>query len=118
MNPETRLAEILTALESVGLTCLVLGGYAVRFYGLDRNTNDFDLHLAPDCWPDLPTRLSQTSLFAGKSLLEGPSWRPNAFRRFQIGTLPSGRACRVGESAGWSPDHTMQRSPLEPARSA
>lgn len=91
MNAEARLAEIFTALEGQGLRCLVMVGHAVRFYGLDRNTVDFDLHLAPDCWDDLPLRLSQTSLFACKPLIEGPSWRPNAFRRFQIGTLPSGR---------------------------
>jgi hypothetical protein len=91
VNPETRLAEIITALEAVGLTCLVMGGHAVRFYGVDRNTIDFDLHLAPACWGDLPHRLSQAALFAGKPLLEGPTWRPNAFRRFQVGTLPSGR---------------------------
>src|SRR5947209_20427458 len=68
-----------------------MGGHAIRFYGVDRNTVDFDLHLAPDCWRDLPHKLSQTSLFVGKALIEGPTWRPNAFRRFQIGTLPSGR---------------------------
>lgn len=91
MNPEIRLAQIISALEAVGLTCLVMGGHAVRFYGLDRNTVDFDLHLAPDCWNDLPHKLNETPLAAGKPLVEGPSWRPNAFRRFQIGMLPSGR---------------------------
>ncbi len=91
VSPEERLADILTALQAVGLTCLVMGGHAVRFYGVDRNTVDFDLHLAPECWDDLPDKLSQTFLFAGKPLIEGPSWRPKAFRRFQIGTLPSGR---------------------------
>ena len=54
MNPDARLAEIVTALEAVGLSCLVMGGHAVRFYGVDRNTADFDLHLAPDGWDDLP----------------------------------------------------------------
>jgi hypothetical protein len=91
VNPETRLAEIISALEAIGLTCLVMGGHAVRFYGMDRNTVDFDLHLAPDCWDDLPARLQQAPLFAGGALLEGPSWRPSGFRRFQIGTLASGR---------------------------
>jgi hypothetical protein len=91
VNPETRLADIFAALEAVGLSCLIMGGHAVRFYGLDRNTGDFDLHLAPEGWDDLPHRLSQAPLFAGQPLIEGPSWRPNAFRRFQIGTLPSGR---------------------------
>jgi hypothetical protein len=91
LNPEARLAEIITALEAIGLNCLIMGGHAVRFYGLDRNTVDFDLHLAPDCWNALPHRLSQTPLFAGKPLIEGLTWRPQGFRRFRSGTLPSGR---------------------------
>ncbi len=47
MNPAVRLAEIVTALEQVGLTVLVMGGHAVRYYGIDRNTIDYDLHLSP-----------------------------------------------------------------------
>jgi hypothetical protein len=90
-TPEARLASIITALEAVGLRCLVMGGHAVRFYGFQRNTNDFDLHLAPENWDDLDQRLRQMPLFAGQPPVEGPTWRPNAFRRFQIGTLPSGR---------------------------
>ena len=42
MNPESRLAEIVSALEGAGISCLVMGGHAVRFYGLSRNTIDFD----------------------------------------------------------------------------
>ena len=91
MNAESRLADVIAALDAVGLNCLVMGGHAVRYYGLNRNTVDFDLHLAPDCWDELPRRLNQTTIFAGKTPVEGPSWRPNAFRRFQSGTLPDGR---------------------------
>lgn len=91
MNPEVRLAEILDALEAVGLSCLVLGGHAVRYYGLSRTTNDFDLHLAPEGWPDLAARLARCPLFATEPPVEGPSWRPNDFRRFQIGLLADGR---------------------------
>jgi hypothetical protein len=91
VNPETRLAEIIMALEAVGLTCLVMGGHAARYYGLQRNTNDYDLHLAPDCWPGLPHLLRQSSIFRGHPIIEGPSWRPDSFRRFQIGRLPDGR---------------------------
>jgi hypothetical protein len=47
VSPEARLAEVLAALEAVGLNGLVMGGHAVRFYGVDRNTADFDLHLPP-----------------------------------------------------------------------
>lgn len=63
MNPEERLAAIVTALESVALSCLVMGGHAVRFYGLERHTNDYDLTLAPDGWDDLAGRLARSGLF-------------------------------------------------------
>jgi hypothetical protein len=89
--PDVRLAEVVSALESVGISFLVMDGHAVRFYGLSRYTNDVDLHVAPDQWDDLPARLARTSLFAGQAVVEGPSWRPGAFRRFRIGTLPDGR---------------------------
>jgi hypothetical protein len=91
VTTEARLGEIVTALEAVGVRCLVMGGHAVRFYGVDRNTNDFDLHLSPDSWDDLPARLRGSALFAGREPPEGPSWRPLTFRRFQVGTLPDGR---------------------------
>ena len=71
MNPEERLAAIGAALESVGLFCLVMGGHAVRFYGRQRHTNDFDLTLAPDGWDDLADRLARTCLFAGSGPVEG-----------------------------------------------
>lgn len=91
MSGEARLAQIVTALERVGISCLIMGGHAVRYYGLERNTVDFDLHLSADGWDDLTGRLSQTGLFGNQGPLEGPSWRPRAFRRFQIGRLPDGR---------------------------
>lgn len=91
MNPEERLAAIVTALESEGLSCLVMGGHAVRFYGLNRNTNDFDLTLAPDGWDDLADRLARTGLFPSSAPVEGNSWRPGAFRRFLLGNLPDGQ---------------------------
>jgi hypothetical protein len=91
MNPEIRLAQIVAALEAVGLSCLVLGGHAARYYGVNRTTNDFDIHLSPAGWHDLTLRLAQTPLFASQPVLEGPSWRPDDFRRFQIGRLPDGR---------------------------
>ena len=50
MNPEVRLANIVTALEQAGIACLVMGGHAVRFYGLLRNTVDFDLQLSWHSW--------------------------------------------------------------------
>lgn len=88
MNPASRLAEIVTALEQVGLTVLVMGGHAVRYYGLNRDTNDYDLHLSPSDWEDLGARLDQSTL-AG--LTPGSSWRPGSFQRFLLGRLPDGR---------------------------
>ncbi len=91
MNPEERLAAIVAALDSVGLSCLVMGGHAVRFYGLQRHTNDFDLTVAPDGWDDLGDRLARTGLFSGAGPVEGNSWRPGAFRRFLLGNLADGQ---------------------------
>jgi hypothetical protein len=91
VNPEIRLAEIVAALEDAGLACLVMGGHAVRYYGLRRDTIDFDLHLSSDVWGLLPQKLGKIPLFAVQGVVEGPTWRPHAFRRFQIGQLPDGR---------------------------
>ena len=63
MTSEERLAALVAGLHSVGASCLVMGGHAVRFYGLERNTIDFDLHLAPERWNDLPDLLRRTQLF-------------------------------------------------------
>jgi hypothetical protein len=91
VNAALRLAEIVTALKQVGLTVLVMGGHAVRYYGFDRTTIDYDLHLAPANWDDLVPRLNQSSIAAGHPLTEGPSWRPDSFRRFLLGQLSDGR---------------------------
>jgi hypothetical protein len=91
LSPEERLAAIVTALEAAGVACLIMGGHAVRHYGLQRHTNDFDLTLAPEGWGDLPDRLARSGLFAGGAPAEGVSWRPGAFRRFLVGTLPGGQ---------------------------
>ncbi len=91
MTGDGRLAEIVTDLEGVCIVCLVMGGHAVRYYGLWRNTNDFDLRLSPETWDQLGVRVARTSLFKGREVVEGPSWRPRTFRRYQIGSLADGR---------------------------
>ena len=48
MSPDVRLAEVVSELEAVGISCLVMGGHAVRFYGLARHTSDVDLHVSPE----------------------------------------------------------------------
>ena len=91
MNPDERLADIVRALDSAGLSCLIMGGHAVRHYGLLRYTNDFDFTLAPDAWNALTDRLARSGLFGNAGPVEGNSWRPVAFRRFLLGNLPDGR---------------------------
>jgi hypothetical protein len=91
VTPDEKLGQVVTALEAVGVRCLVMGGHAVRYYGLDRMTDDFDLHLAPDCWDDLGERMARSNWLRARNPVEVPSWRADAFRRFQIGTLASGR---------------------------
>jgi len=91
LNPEARLAAIISELESVGLSCLIMGGHAVRYYGLVRYTNDFDFAMASEGWEDLATRLGQTHLFAGAELREGNSGRPGAFRRFLLDRSAEGQ---------------------------
>jgi hypothetical protein len=48
--PAERLAEVVSELEVVGISCLVMGGHAVRFYGLVRNTNGTLAQAAPAPW--------------------------------------------------------------------
>jgi hypothetical protein len=91
VTAELRLAEIVGALEAVGLSCLVMGGHAVCFYGLHRHTDDFDFCLAPDHWEDLPHFLAKSSLNGHQPLPEGASWRAKSFRRFELGKLADGR---------------------------
>ena len=43
MTPDEKLARIFGSLIKAGVDVLVMGGHAVRHYGVDRNTNDFDL---------------------------------------------------------------------------
>jgi hypothetical protein len=85
------LLEITDALVEAGLRFLVMGGHAVRYYGVDRNTFDFDFHLSAEDAAGMAGRLCRTRLFAGSMLSEVPGWRRTDFQRFQIGVLPSGR---------------------------
>jgi hypothetical protein len=91
VSPDERLAAVYAELRALGLPCLVMGGHAARFFGVDRMTRDYDLHVAldPAAWQALPRTLAASALF-GPSLREGPSWRPDDFRRFVIGRLPDG----------------------------
>lgn len=48
MSAEERAAAIAVALAGLDLRALVIGGHAVRFYGVDRSTIDYDFCLATD----------------------------------------------------------------------
>ena len=91
MSGEERLAALYAEMVELGLPCMVMGGHAVRFYGIDRTTVDFDFHLAlePEAWKGLLDVFARSALLAGAR--EAHSWRPADFRRFAIGRLPDGR---------------------------
>jgi hypothetical protein len=102
--PERRLASIYQELERLGISSLIMGGHAVRFYGVDRSTLDFDLLVAlpNDVWQTLPGVLAGSPILAGAR--EGPTWRPHSFRRFIVGTLADGREERL---EFWRDNHLM-----------
>jgi hypothetical protein len=89
MTSEEKLAALFSYLRGAGLNSLVMGGHAVRYYGVDRNTNDFDLCAGVVSMRELRERLQGVQELRGSK--EGPSWRPDDFARFEIGTLPDGR---------------------------
>ncbi len=57
MTPEQKLARICLSLSGAGIDALVMGGHAVRYYGIDRNTTDFDLVAAVATPDELRLRL-------------------------------------------------------------
>lgn len=89
MSPDEKLALIARSLRDSGLDVLVMGGHAVRYYGVDRNTSDFDLVTAVSLPNDLIKRLPKIPIFA--KIKEIPVWRTGDFARFEIGALPDGR---------------------------
>lgn len=110
---DDRLAEVFEALRQADVPCLVMGGHAVRFYGLARSTVDCDVHVSPECWADLEQRLRRSPILAGRAFSAGPSWRPADFRRFRIGTLPDGREEWLDV---WRTNHLLSPFPVEYSR--
>src|SRR5262245_57591324 len=96
MSIEDRLAFLYAELEALGVRTLVMGGHAVRVYGVGRNTVDYDVHvtMSEEEWERLGETL-QRSAMVEPSFREGTSWRPKDFRRFVLGTLPDGREERL-----------------------
>ncbi|PWU19469.1 MAG: hypothetical protein C5B50_06400, partial [Verrucomicrobia bacterium] len=91
MTADQRLVEIATAFETVDLRFLVMGGHAVRFYGVNRDTLDFDFHLSLAARDGLAESLQRTGLFGVAGPTELTSWRGTDFRRFLLGHLPNGK---------------------------
>lgn len=89
MRPEQKLARIYRSLRDAGVDVLVMGGHAVRYYGVDRNTIDFDLVTSLTTPEELRRRLPEIDWLAGAR--EAPVWRGHDFARFEIGRLPDGR---------------------------
>jgi hypothetical protein len=86
---DQRLAQLAEELQSVGLESLVMGGHAVRYYGVDRNTIDYDFCTAATSVREVKDRLLRSDIL--RPAKEGPSWRPEDFARFEVGRLPDGR---------------------------
>jgi hypothetical protein len=66
-----------------------MGGHAVRYYGVDRNTIDFDLVTAIATTRELRLRLPMIGMLG--PLKEELVWRTHDFARYEIGKLPDGR---------------------------
>lgn len=88
MTADQRLALLMRSLENSGIDALIMGGHAVRYYGIDRNTIDFDVVTAVATTDELRSCLRDSGL---PGLREEPVWRLRDFARFEIGRLPDGR---------------------------
>jgi hypothetical protein len=89
MTTDQRLGRIAGELSAAGVDALVMGGHAVRYYGVDRKTVDFDFYTGLSSTDEVRARLNKSQMLRG--LREGPSWRPADFARFEVGKLPDGR---------------------------
>ena len=61
MNPTDRFLQVVAELQAAGLNLLVMGGHAVRHYGVERNTLDFDFHLSLENVGLLESHLRRTT---------------------------------------------------------
>ena len=89
MTPDEKLAHITRSLKEAGIDALVMGGHAVRYYGIDRNTIDFDFVTSLATPEELQLRLPQIESLG--SVRAETVWRSKDFARFEIGRLPDGR---------------------------
>ena len=47
IDPYTHFKQVITALDDAGVDFLIVGGIALRFYGIERATKDIDLMILP-----------------------------------------------------------------------
>jgi hypothetical protein len=88
-TPEQQLAGIIRPLKDAGIDALVMGGHAVRYYDITRNTNDFDLATPLASPEELRSRLSVVP--AVGIVRESAVWRKNDFAPYEVGPLSDGR---------------------------
>jgi hypothetical protein len=108
---DEKLARLVRALQDAGIDVVVMGGHAVRFYGIDRNTIDFDLATSLATPQELRARIGQVHMFGGAS--EEAVWRRNDFARYRIGSLPDGREEWL---EFWLRNHLLDPFPMLKAR--
>jgi hypothetical protein len=89
VTPEEKLFHVTSVLKAAEVEVLVMGGHAARYYGVSRNTNDFDLVTSLNTPGDLRGKLAQLTTLG--PLREAPVWRSMDFARFELGPLPDGR---------------------------
>jgi hypothetical protein len=75
MNAEERLATIYGLIVDSGVPALVMGGHAVRFYGVSRNTFDYDVHFVGVEW-EAAGILGEDSLDSRHAVFRGPELAP------------------------------------------
>ena len=46
MTADERLAQLASALRRAEIRFLIMGGHAVRYYGVNRDTLGFDFHIS------------------------------------------------------------------------
>ena len=74
MTADERLVQVASGLARAGLRFLVMGGHAVRYYGISRDTFDFDFHLSLAGADSLTERLRQYELI--EEVLDVGRYRP------------------------------------------
>ena len=109
LSNDAKLSQIASALRQTGLECLVMGGHAVRYYGVGRNTRDFDFDVSAASVAEVRERLATAQLTGALPPREGPSLRSGDFARFEIGRLADGREEWL---EFWLRNHLLPEFPL------